>query len=165
MHWAVENYKSKHPDKIPHVITTNIEHCATELPLKQWEKDGRIEVTFVPVNTSTGRVDLSQIQQSIRSNTCLITVMLANNETGVIQPISEICKMLTEMKNRDIFVHSDAAQAFGKIPVSIKDYPVDYMTIVGHKFYGPRIGKVRFKHFMFTNCSIGDAEQANFRFF
>ena len=142
MHWVIENYKTQNPGKIPHIITTNIEHCATELPLKQWETDGRIEVTFVPVNTSTGSVEISQIQQSIRPNTCLITVMLANNETGVIQPISEICQMVENMENRDILVHSDAAQAFGKIPVSIKDYPVDYMTIVGHKFYGPRIGKV-----------------------
>ena len=140
MHWAIENYKAKNPSgEIPHIITTNIEHCATELPLKQWRKEGKIQVTFVPVNTATGRVEVDKIQECIRPNTCLVTVMLANNETGVIQPIKEIAELC---RKRDILCHTDAAQAFGKIKVSTKDLPVDYITIVGHKFYGPRIGAI-----------------------
>ena len=143
MHWAIENYKLKNPSGLkPHIITTNIEHCATELPLKQWQKEGKIEVTFVPVNTSTGKVEVERIQECIRPNTCLVTVMMANNETGVIQPVEEIGRLC---QTRNILFHTDAAQAFGKIKVSVQDFPVDYITIVGHKFYGPRIGAIYHK--------------------
>ena len=143
MHWAIENFKSINPSRPkPHIITTNIEHCATELPLKQWQKESKIDVTFVPVNTSTGKVEVDKIQECIRPNTCLVTIMMANNETGVIQPIAEIGQLC---QNRDILFHTDAAQAFGKIKVSIQDFPVDYITIVGHKFYGPRIGAIYHK--------------------
>ena len=138
MHWAIESFRSKFPEKIPHIVTTNIEHCATELPLKAWQKEGKIKVTFVPVEN--GIVEKDQIRNSVQDSTCLVTVMMANNETGVIQPIKEIVQMIKtinesrkENNQFEILTHTDAAQAFGKIPVSVKECPVDYITIVGHK--------------------------------
>ena len=92
MHWAIESFRSKFPEKIPHVVTTNIEHCATELPLKAWRKEGKIKVTFVPVEN--GIVEKDQIRNAVQDSTCLVTVMMANNETGVIQPIKEIVQMV-----------------------------------------------------------------------
>ena len=133
---------------IPHIITTNIEHVATDLPLRKWEKDGLIEVTFVEVEKSDGRVCPKQIMSSIKNNTCLVTVMYANNETGVIQPIAEISRMINDLNEHrrqgglfSILTHSDAAQVFGKIPLEVNNsFPIDYLSICGHKFYGPRIG-------------------------
>ena len=144
-----EKYDTATTEKeIPHIITTNIEHVATDLPLKRWEKEGKIEVTFVDVDKLDGRVDASKIISCIQTNTCMVSVMYANNETGIIQPIAEITKQLQEL-NRErsqnqmfpILSHSDAAQVFGKVPLDIgDDFPVDYLSICGHKFYGPRIG-------------------------
>ena len=134
---------------IPHILTTNIEHVAVELPLRKWQEDGLLEVTFVEVEKSDGRVNVDRVMSCIQPNTCLVTVMFANNETGVIQPICEIARMLQNenMRRRSqklfsILCHSDAAQVFGKVPLEVNDesFPVDYLTICGHKFYGPRIG-------------------------
>jgi selenocysteine lyase len=102
-------------------------------------------VTFLPVNTKYGAIEAVQVKEALRHNTCLVTVMMANNETGVLQPIKDIVRIIKdENKNRKIpiLVHTDAAQSIGKIPVSIQDVQVDYLTIVGHKFYGPRIGAI-----------------------
>ena len=138
MHWAIESFKLKHPDKIPHIVTTNIEHCATELPLKSWSDQGKIEVDFVPVKN--GRVHVQDLKNAIKTSTCLVTVMLANNETGVIQPVEEMVQMVQIINDErrrnyqfEILTHTDAAQAFSKIEVSIEDLKVDYVTIVGHK--------------------------------
>ena len=97
-----------------------------------------VKVTFVPVEN--GIVPEDQIKNAFKETTCLVTVMLANNETGVIQPIKNIVdlvKSANEMRRRnkqfEVLSHTDAAQAFGKIPVSVEEYPVDYITIVGHK--------------------------------
>ena len=153
MHWAIEAYKACHDDQaeIPHVITSNIEHCATELPLKKWQQAGQIQVDFIPVQN--GQIQAKSVMQAIKTNTCLITIMLANNETGVLQPLAEIVSLVKSLNEErqasgnlcPILIHSDTAQAFGKIPVSIHDdnlMGIDYMTIVGHKFYGPRIGAI-----------------------
>ena len=134
MHWAIEAFKKQFLGKIPHIVTSNIEHCATELPLKRWQEKGEIEVSFVKVQN--GKVLVEDVEKAIKSNTCLVTVMLANNETGVIQPLKEIGDLIQKL-NQDrafkILLHSDAAQAFAKIPVDAKEMKVDYLTIVGHK--------------------------------
>ena len=93
-------------------------------------------MSFVEVNQKFGYVEPEDIVRSLKSNTCMVTVMLANNETGVIQPIKEIVQKIREINGSrkfPILMHTDAAQAFGKIPVSVQDLDVDYMTIVGHK--------------------------------
>ena len=90
----------------------------------------------MPVDKKTGMVRPDDIIKEIIPTTCLVTIMLANNETGVIQPIKSIFEKIREMRSErpmSILTHTDAAQAFGKIPVSVQDLDVDYMTIVGHK--------------------------------
>lgn len=105
-------------EHIPHIVTTNIEHVATELPLKRMRDKGQIEVTFVPVDPKSGAVQVDDIEAAIKSNTKLITVMMANNETGVIQPIKAIGQMLERRKSQRILFHTDAAQAIGKVSVN-----------------------------------------------
>nr|CAD7575035.1 unnamed protein product [Timema californicum] len=130
----------------PHIITTNVEHDATILPIKHLERKGLIECSVVSVS-SDGCICPEEILAQIRPLTCLITVMMANNETGVIMPVAVIGRHIKDINRRrklegliEILYHSDAAQAIGKIPVDVLDLQVDYLTIVGHKFYGPRVG-------------------------
>ncbi|XP_065340047.1 selenocysteine lyase-like [Cloeon dipterum] len=141
------NEKQKSPlSGIPHVITTNVEHDSVILPIKRLQEDGLIDVTIVPV-TKKGVIVAEDLLSAVRPNTCLITMMMANNETGVIMPVAEIGRQLQRVNRKriadgliKILYHTDAAQAIGKIPVDVEDLLVDYLTIVGHKFYGPRIG-------------------------
>ncbi|KAF8764013.1 Selenocysteine lyase like protein [Argiope bruennichi] len=153
-HIKAQNFTNGLKDIKPHIITTNIEHDSVKLPLEKLSEEGKIDVTFVPVSKITGAVDIDDIINSVRPNTCLITVMLANNETGIIQPISILRSKLKAIKDNkfqgehslnSILLHTDAAQAIGKIEVDVQDLDVDYLTIVGHKFYGPRIGALYFK--------------------
>ncbi|XP_026160897.1 selenocysteine lyase isoform X2 [Mastacembelus armatus] len=129
---------------LPHIITSNVEHDSVKLPAEHLQRDGKAEVTFVPVSKVTACVEVEDIIAAVRPNTCLISVMLANNETGVIMPVQEICQRIKSLnKQREqlrILLHTDAAQALGKIRVDACELGVDYLTIVGHKFYAPRIG-------------------------
>uniref|UniRef100_A0A7M5X4S3 Selenocysteine lyase n=1 Tax=Clytia hemisphaerica TaxID=252671 RepID=A0A7M5X4S3_9CNID len=130
--------------KKPHIITSCIEHDSILNPLKELEREGRVDVTYVNVSKEHGFVDPDNVLQEIRDETVLVTLMMANNETGVIQKVAEICKRIKALPRRDdlprILLHTDAAQTIGKIPVDVQELNVDYLTIVGHKFYGPRIG-------------------------
>ncbi|CAG2174656.1 unnamed protein product [Oppiella nova] len=132
-------------DQKPHIITTNIEHPSIREPLNRLtlEDSASIEMTFVSVSKKIGCVSADDILSAIRPNTCLITVMMANNETGVIQPIREIGVNLAKINVQRVTTglqkigfHCDAAQAIGKCEVDVHDLHVDYLTI----FYGPRIG-------------------------
>uniref|UniRef100_A0AAQ4R2J0 Selenocysteine lyase n=1 Tax=Gasterosteus aculeatus aculeatus TaxID=481459 RepID=A0AAQ4R2J0_GASAC len=126
---------------LPHIITSNVEHDSVKLVAEHLQKD---DVTYVPVSKGTARVEVEDIMAAVRPNTCLISVMLANNETGVIMPVQEICQRVKSLNKRPerlrILLHTDAAQALGKIRVDACELGVDYLTIVGHKFYAPRIG-------------------------
>ena len=105
----------------------------------------KIEITQISVDQS-GAFDVKDVLTAIKPNTILISIMLANNETGVIQPVGELMREIKKLNLTEsericpLFVHSDAAQAIGKIKVDVDELQVDYLTIVGHKFYGPRIG-------------------------
>lgn len=116
-----------------HVITSTIEHSAVMNSCKRLEQMG-CEVTFVPVN-SRGEIVPDDVRGALRANTRLITLMMANNETGVIQPVEEIGRIAQEA---DVFFHTDAVQAAGKIPIDVQKIACDALTISGHKIHAPQ---------------------------
>jgi len=116
-----------------HVITSTIEHHAV-LNACNRLMDSGCEVTFIPVD-GQGLVDPADVKRAIRPNTKLITIMWANNETGVLQAVSEIGKVAAEA---DVYFHTDAVQAAGKIPVDVSGIGCDLLTISGHKLHGPQ---------------------------
>ncbi len=116
-----------------HIVTSQIEHPSVLNPCVRLLELG-YDVTFLPVDEK-GEVDLAAFQRSLRPDTFLVTIMLANNETGVIQPVTEIGRICRE---RGIIFHIDAAQAVGKIPVSVRELNCDLLTIAGHKLYAPK---------------------------
>jgi cysteine desulfurase len=116
-----------------HVITTKIEHPAILATCKALESAGA-EVTYVPVNAS-GRVDPGAIEEALRESTILVSVMHANNETGVVQPIEEIAAIA---RKRGILLHTDAVQSVGKISANAGDLGVDLLSLSAHKFHGPK---------------------------
>jgi cysteine desulfurase len=116
-----------------HVITSTIEHSAVLNTCKRLEQMG-CEVTFVPVNGQS-LVNPDDVRNALRPNTRLITVMLANNETGAVQPVEEIGKLAREA---DVFFHTDAVQAAGKIPIDVQKIGCDVLTISGHKIHAPQ---------------------------
>jgi len=120
-------------EKGNHIITQAIEHKAVLDTCKRLEKDG-FEVTYLPVGKD-GRVNPEDVRKAITPKTILITVMYANNEIGVINPIQEIGKIA---KERGIFFASDGVQAVGKIPVDVQKDNIDLLAISAHKIYGPK---------------------------
>ena len=119
--------------KNPHIITSKIEHPAVAEPAKFLERLG-CQVTYVGCN-SDGIVDVAEIESAIRPETVLVSIMHANNETGVVQPISRIAAIC---RQRGILVHTDAAQSIGKIPTIADHLGVDLLTLAGHKVYAPK---------------------------
>jgi len=116
-----------------HVITSTIEHHAVLNSCKHLEEEG-CEVTFVPVDAA-GLVDPEDVRRAIRPNTKLISIMMANNETGVLQAVNEIGKIAAEA---DVYFHSDAVQAAGKVTVDVKKMGCDVLSISGHKIHAPQ---------------------------
>lgn len=116
-----------------HIITSVIEHPSVSNPCRQLETKG-FSCSYVGVDPD-GRVSIEDIRKAVRRDTFLITIMHANNETGVLQPIEEIGAMARE---KGISFHTDAAQTVGKLPVNMEKLNVDMLTIAAHKFYGPK---------------------------
>lgn len=116
-----------------HIITTKVEHASMMETMNYLEKQG-YNITFLNVDNK-GRLDLKELKKSITDDTCLISVMMANNEIGNIYPIKEIAKIAHE---NDIIFHCDAVQAVGKIKIDVKDLDVDLLSISGHKINAPK---------------------------
>jgi cysteine desulfurase len=116
-----------------HVISSTIEHHAVLNACKHLEQMG-CEVTYVPVD-GRGQVDPGDVRRAVRTNTRLITIMMANNETGVLQPVEEIGKIAAEA---DVYFHTDGVQAAGKVPVDVNRIGCDLLSISGHKMHAPQ---------------------------
>ena len=127
-----------------HVITTKIEHHSVLEPIKKLEKEG-IKISRLRVNKE-GLVDLNKLKKAISSKTVLISVIYANNETGSVQPIKKIAKIIKEFRNSGLeirdspypYLHIDAAQAAGHLDINVNNLGVDLMTVSSHKIYGPK---------------------------
>lgn len=116
-----------------HIITSKIEHKAVLEPIEFLEKHG-FDVTYLDANQS-GQVDISQFKAALRDDTVLVSLMHVNNETGAIQPISEICELLA---GHETYLHVDAAQSFGKLSANLDNPRIDLISASGHKIYAPK---------------------------
>jgi cysteine desulfurase len=116
-----------------HIITVSTEHKCVINSARDLEQEG-FNITFLGVDKN-GLIDLNELENAITEKTSLVSVMTINNEIGVIQPIKEIGEIC---RKKNVFFHTDAAQAFGKIPLDVNEMNIDLMSISGHKIYGPK---------------------------
>jgi cysteine desulfurase len=139
--WAIRGALASQPEK-RHIITTLVEHEAVRNLCRLLEGEG-YEVTWLGVD-GKGELDLDQLRNSLRPDTAIVSVMLANNETGVLFPIEEIGRIVREKSNA--FFHVDGVQAVGKIPINLREMEVDMFALSGHKLHAPQgIGAAYFK--------------------
>ena len=152
---AIMSSIKANPDK-KHIITTKVEHASIMETMNYLEKQG-YKITYLNVDKS-GKLNLNELKESITSDTCLISVMMANNEIGNIYPIKEIARIAHE---NGIIVHCDAVQALGKIRIDVKDLDVDLLSISGHKINCPKgIGVLYIKNSsIFTPLIFGNQEK------
>lgn len=143
-----------------HIITTAIEHHAV-LHTCQWLENQGFTVTYLPVD-EYGRVSADQVEKALRPDTILVSVMMANNEVGTLQPIGEIGALCRE---RGVLFHTDAVQAVGAIPVDVQAMNIDLLSLSGHKLHGPKgVGALYIrKGVKISNLLHGGAQERGFR--
>lgn len=130
---AIKGVAQMYAEKGNHIITAATEHKAVLDTCKHLEKEG-IRVTYLPVQAN-GLIDLDMLREAITDKTILVSIMYANNEIGVLQPLAEIGKIA---KSKGVLVHTDATQAVGKVPVNVIKDNIDLLSLTGHKIYGPK---------------------------
>ena len=130
---VIKGVAEKYQDRGKHIIVSAIEHPAILEPCR-WLATRGYSITILPVD-DVGRVSIHDVANAITSATILISIMLANNEVGTLQPIAEIAELA---HRQGALIHTDAAQAIGKIPVDVKALDVDFLSVAGHKLYAPK---------------------------
>ena len=130
---VIRGFLKANRHKGKHIITSRIEHSTILKAFEQLENEG-YEISYISVDEN-GAVDIEELKQELREDTALVSIMFVNNETGVIQPIKEIGEILAE---RNIFFHTDAVQAIGKLEIFPKELKIGALTATAHKFYGPK---------------------------
>ncbi|MCQ9205905.1 MAG: cysteine desulfurase NifS [Omnitrophica bacterium] len=130
---AIKGICSQHQNRGKHIIISKIEHHAILHPVEFLEKNG-FKATYLDVD-EFGIIDLKQLSESITKNTVLVSVMYGNNEVGTIQPIKKIAAFC---RSKEVYFHTDAVQAVGKLKLNVKELGVDLLSISAHKFYGPK---------------------------
>src|SRR6201984_2737733 len=130
---AIKGIAEMYRERGNHIITQATEHKATLDPCKRLEKSG-YRVTYLPVKAD-GLIDIDDLKRAIDDKTILVTIMIANNEIGGVQPVAEIGKLCHE---KGVLFHTDGVQAVGKIPVDVNAMNIDAMSLSGHKIYGPK---------------------------
>jgi cysteine desulfurase NifS len=130
---AIKGVASAHRERGNHVVTSTVEHPAVLQTCQSLERSG-FRVTYLAVDEA-GLVDPSDLADAITDETILVSIMMANNEVGTVQPIRELCAVAHD---RNVLFHTDAVQAAGKIPLDVADLDLDLVTISAHKFHGPK---------------------------
>lgn len=133
--WAIYGSIMANQRRGRHIITSSIEHPAVKSPMKFWEEQG-YEVTYLPVD-ERGRILLKDLEEALRQDTILVSIMFVNNELGSVQPVGEAGELIHRINPRTIF-HVDAIQAFGKYKILPKKLQIDLLSVSGHKIHGPK---------------------------
>jgi len=131
--WAILGTLEANPSK-KHIITTRVEHEAVRKLCEKLEQNG-FEITWLEVNEQ-GFLDLDELKNSLREETAIVSVMLANNETGILFPVTEIAEIIKA--NSNAVFHVDGVNAVGKIPINLKETQIDLFSLSGHKFHAPK---------------------------
>lgn len=158
--WAILGTLEANPTK-NHIITTRVEHEAVRKLCEKLEL-GNYEVTWLETDEN-GFLDLDKLKNSLRDETAIVSVMLANNETGILFPVAEIAKIIKE--NSDALFHVDGVNAVGKIPVNLKETAIDLFSVSGHKFHAPKgIGALYIRRGVeLSSLAIGGGQESGRR--
>jgi cysteine desulfurase len=142
-----------------HIVTSAVEHSAVRRHCEELAKRG-CEVTFLGVDQN-GDIDLAELSQSIRPDTAVVSLMWANNETGVLFPVEKIAEICREKR---VLFHTDAVQAVGKIPICLRDSTINFLSLSAHKFHGPKgVGALYVSRYSRFRASIIGGEQEDGR--